>query len=235
MKKGFFAFVTAVVVAFVTALALCVQALNAPKEVFSLAGQGMKIVVGAGHGGIDGGVTGITTGVKESHLNLKIALKLKEVLSDMGFEVTLTRKTEGGLYGTPSSGFKRRDMEKRKEIIERAKPSLIVSVHQNRYPAQSVRGGQVFYRVDDKDSELLGLAVQEQMNALYAKQGVKARKAVAGEYYMLSCYDAPSMIVECGFLSSPLDEKLLLEESFQRQIASRVATGVLTYLSNLTS
>ncbi len=235
MKKSFFALITAVVVAFVTALALCVQALNAPQTVFSLAQQGMKIVVDAGHGGMDGGVTGITTGVKESNLNLKIALKLKEVLSDMGFEVTLTRKTEGGLYGAPTSGFKRRDMEKRKEIIRQAKPAVIVSLHQNRYPAQSVRGGQVFYRCDDSGSETLGLAVQAQMNELYARQGVKARKAVAGEYYMLSCYDAPSIIVECGFLSSPLDEKLLLEETFQRKIAQCVATGVLKYLSNLTA
>lgn len=218
--------------AFVAALGLCVRVLSAPKTVFSLADEGMKIVVDAGHGGIDGGVTGIRTGVKESDVNLSVSLVLKEVLEDMGFEVVLTRKTEGGLYGAPTKGFKRRDMEKRKEIIEETDPALVISVHQNRYPAQSVRGGQVFYRKDDPPCEKFALALQERLNGLYEGEGVKTRKATAAEYYMLACTDAPSVIVECGFLSNAADEKLLTDASWQRKLADAIAAGVMAYLSD---
>ena len=92
-------------VGFISAVGLCVRALLAPQPVFSLANESMKIVVDAGHGGIDGGVTGIATGVKESDINLAVAMMLKNSLEELGFEVVLTRKTEGGLYGTPTKGF----------------------------------------------------------------------------------------------------------------------------------
>ena len=84
MKKSFFAICTAVVVGFVWAVALCVQALGGAQSV-SAFDTGMRIVVDAGHGGIDGGVTGRTTGVKESEINLAIAFQLQYVLQEMRF------------------------------------------------------------------------------------------------------------------------------------------------------
>ena len=142
--------ILAVATGFVTALGMCVNRLNEqPVSAFS---DGMRIVVDAGHGGMDGGVCGRMTGEKESDLNLAVSLALKEELTDMGFVVTLTRKTEAGLYDTASRGFKKRDMQKRKEIIEEVKPDLIISIHQNFYPVKSTRGGQVFYSKNAEES-----------------------------------------------------------------------------------
>ena len=45
------------------------------------------IVVDAGHGGRDAGTSGINTGVKESDINLSIAKKLQQYLSDLDFEL----------------------------------------------------------------------------------------------------------------------------------------------------
>ena len=51
MKKTFFAIILAVIVTFTTAIGLCVQALNSTQvAAFS---SGMRIVVDAGHGGMD--------------------------------------------------------------------------------------------------------------------------------------------------------------------------------------
>ena len=105
MKRTFFVVIFVVIIGFTTAVGLCVQALNSqPVAAFS---DSMRIVVDAGHGGIDGGVVGRKTKVKESDLNLVIAMELKEELTDMGFEVVLTRKTEAGLYDTTARGFKK--------------------------------------------------------------------------------------------------------------------------------
>ena len=231
MKRSYLTCVFAVVVLFVSAVGLCVRALCLPQAVFAGGSAPIKIVLDAGHGGIDGGVTGIATGVKESDLNLEITLRLKQTLDDMGFETVLTRKTEAGLYDTATDGFKRRDMQKRKEIVQNAEPALVVSVHQNRYPSASVRGAQVFFRRGDTQGERLAFSLQEKLNALYQTEKVKARKHTPSEYFMLSCSENPSVIVECGFLSSPADEKLLLSPSWQKRLSESIAAGVVAYLA----
>lgn len=232
MKKWHFLGAFAVVAAaFLTAVILCVQTLFLPQAVGAFDDGGMRIVVDAGHGGVDGGVSGISTGVKESDINLAIAYCVKERLEDLGFEIVLTRKTEGGLYGAPTKGFKKRDMEKRREIIEKTAPALVLSIHQNFYPSRSVRGGQVFYNGENKNSEKLGKALQTCLNEVYQTAGAKPRQAKAGEYFMLQCTPYPSVIVECGFLSNPADEDLLCSDGWKNRLAEQIGAGVMAYLS----
>lgn len=231
MKRNVFALFTAVMMSFVLAVALCLRVLSAPQTVFSQADNSMKIVLDAGHGGVDGGVVGVRSGEKESDINLSITLKLKDELESMGFAVVLTRKTQAGLYGTATKGFKRRDMQKRKEIIEAEEPALVISIHQNFYPSQTLRGAQVFYAKDGEKGKALAGAIQEKLNGLYQGEGVKSRNIAAGDYYMLNCTTFPSVIVECGFLSSPADDMLLTSNAWQKRIAEKIAAGALAYLS----
>ncbi len=221
-------------IGFIWAVALCLQALVA-QPVSAFSDGSMRVVVDAGHGGIDGGVSGRTTKVKESELNLAIAMELAQVLEDTGFEVTLTRKTSAGLYGTTAKGFKKRDMQRRKEIIEAADPALVLSVHQNFYPSKATRGAQVFYSEESEGSAALAFAVQARLNGLYAEKGVRERKESKGEYFMLECYPCPSVIVECGFLSNAEDEALLQKSAWQERLAEGIASGVLDYYSNITA
>ena len=231
MKRAYLTCLIAVVVLFVSAVGVCLRALVLPQAVFAGNSAPIKIVLDAGHGGIDGGVTGVSTGVKESDLNLAIVLRLKQTLDDMGFETILTRKTEAGLYDTATDGFKRRDMQKRKEIVENADPALVISVHQNRYPSPSVRGAQVFFKRGDDGGEKLAIALQEKLNALYQTEKVKDRAHTPSDYFMLSCTPKPSVIVECGFLSSPADEKLLRSPVWQQRLAETIAAGVVAYFA----
>ncbi len=217
---------------FVSAVGVCIRALFLPQAVFAGTTKPITIVLDAGHGGMDGGVVGKRTGVKESDLNLSITLRLKEVLDDMGFETVLTRKTEAGLYGAATKGFKKQDMQKRKEIVQKADPELVISVHQNRYPASSVRGAQVFFRRGDESGERFAEALQGKLNALYKEQGVKERKHTPSEYFILACTEKPSVIVECGFLSSERDETLLVSAAWQKRLAESIAAGVVAYLAD---
>lgn len=221
----------AVAVLFVSAVGVCVRALFLPQAVFAGEYAPIKIVLDAGHGGVDGGVTGVKTGVKESDINLAITLRLKQTLDDMGFETVLTRKTEAGLYNAAMQGFKRQDMLKRKEIVENADPALVVSIHQNRYPSASVRGAQVFFKRGDEQGEAFAATLQQRLNDLYATQNVKNRVHTPSDYFMLHCTKKPSVIVECGFLSNPADEKLLLSPVWQNRIAESVAAGIVAYLA----
>ena len=232
MKRSLFAVGVAVVVMFLTAFSLCVGALRSSLPVFA-AEDRYCIVIDAGHGGIDGGVSGRKTGVKERDLNLSISFCLKEILTDAGFSVVMTRKTEAGLYDTTLRGFKKRDMQKRKQIIEAAKPTAVISIHQNFYPSSLTRGAQAFYLAASPKSKLLGERIQQYLNSVYASVGVKSRSATAGNYYMLECTEYPSVIVECGFLSNAEDERLLNTEGWQKRLAEGIAAGVLAYLEEL--
>lgn len=231
MKKSVFAVCACLLAGVVLAIGLCVQTLLRAQTVASDTGGELKILIDAGHGGIDGGVTGRKTGAKESDLNLAISLRMHDELTDRGYATVLTRKTEAGLYDTTAKGFKRRDMQKRKAIVEEEKPAFLVSVHQNFYPSKTTRGAQVFYEKGNEKSRAFALALQNSLNALYGKQGVKARKATGGDFFILKCTENPSVIVECGFLSNADDEALLTTPAWQKKLAVAIADGLADYLS----
>ena len=208
-------------------LILCCGALA--KTGVNATGSGVKVVLDAGHGGIDGGVSGITTSARESDINLAVVKKLEAYLKDAGIATVLTRSSDAGLYGAVSSTLKRRDMEKRREIILNAEPTLVVSVHMNYYPNSSRRGGQVFYKAGDASSEKLALCLQNNLNAIYTD--VKDYSPLTGDYYVLNCTEVPSVIAECGFLSNPTDERLLTDEEFQSELAYSLFRGIIGYLA----
>lgn len=234
MKRWFYVMCIAVAVIFTAAVGLCVNVLSAPRAVAAV-DDALCIVLDAGHGGIDGGVTGRETKIKESDLNLVITYKVKSALEELGFKVVLTRKTDAGLYGTATKGFKKRDMQKRREIIEETDPAMVISLHQNFYPTQNTRGAQVFYDKENRTGQRLAVLLQDNLNGLYAKEGARGRKAASAQFYMLSCSDCPSVLIECGFLSNREDERLLTDEGWQKTLSLSIAEGVMAYFSDVTA
>lgn len=114
------------------------------------------IVIDAGHGGSDPGKVGIH-GEKEKELNLEIAKKLQSLLEKEGFRVVLTREEDEGLYSDHARNKKVEDMKKRCEIIDDADPVFTISIHQNSYPEEYVKGPQVFYYGSSKEGENLAI------------------------------------------------------------------------------
>lgn len=188
-----------------------------------------KIVLDAGHGGVDGGVSGVNTGVKESELNLIITKKLEKQLLEAGFSVVLTRKTDAGLYGLATENLKRKDMQKRQEIINKERPNLVLSIHLNKFSVSTRRGAQVFYKNGDENAKLLANSIQNAFNLM--EEAPRQSSALVGDYYILKCSNYPSVIAECGFLSNPDDESLLITDEYQEKIAYSIYRGIVEYLS----
>ena len=196
--------------------------------VFANSNAMYTIVLDAGHGGVDSGVIGITSGKKESDINLEIVNLLQKKLTDSGFRVVLTRKTSGGLYGMPTKGFKLRDMQERKRIIDESDANIVISVHQNYFlQDRSRRGGQVFFQAKNAESKKLADSMQKQFNAL----GTREFEALSGDYYILNCTSKVAIIAECGFLSNAEEESLLITPQYQEKIVDAIIFGVLQYLS----
>lgn len=192
--------------------------------------QALTVVIDAGHGGIDNGVRGIKTNVDEADVNLTIARLLKGDFAAAGFNCVMTRTTEAGLYGTTEKGFKARDMQKRKQIIQDAEPDVVISIHQNYCPLPSKRGGTVFFEKSSEKSGALAKKIQAELNQI--NEGVKPNEALHGDYYMLKCTQAPSVIIECGFLSNEVDDELLNDSAYRERIAYAVFKGTISYLTS---
>ncbi len=183
--------------------------------------NGITIVIDAGHGGADGGVTGITTGTKESDINLSISKYLLKQLKDAGYNVVLTRSDSAAVCGGMKYS-KREDMKARKDILKSAAPDLVISVHCNSYPVASVKGAQVFFATDSK-GEYFANTVQKYFNDTLNE---KPRSAAVGDYYILNCSEYPSILCECGFLSNSTEENKLITASYQEKVAFTIFSAV---------
>lgn len=183
------------------------------------------VVIDAGHGGVDGGVVS-SSGVKESSLNLAYSKTLGKLFENAGFNVVQTRTTEDGLYGLPTNGFKRRDMQARKAVIEKAKPNLVISVHMNKFSASYRTGPQVFYQQGKENGQTLAQSLQQIFNDSTGNN----HSAIAGDYYICREIDCPAVIVECGFLSNDEEAALLQTEAHRQKICDLIFKGVMLYL-----
>ena len=189
-----------------------------------------RIVVDAGHGGIDSGMVGIE-GLKEKRINLEIAIKLKAVLEKRGFTVMMTREEDKGLYKDNTQNMKAQDLQNRIAMIKEYAPVLSVSIHQNSYSDPQVKGPQVFYYADSENGRNLALAIQEELNRQLSV--ARPREAKGNRtYYLLKRSPSVINIVECGFLTNPEEAQLLKKEEYQTKIAMSVADGIDTYLAS---
>lgn len=195
---------------------------------YSVANAKYTVVIDAGHGGIDGGSVGKENGAIESELNLLYAKNLAKCLNNMGINVVLTREDNEGLYDSNAKNLKKSDMKKRKEIIEKANPTLIISIHMNSFSSPRARGAQTFYKKDNAQGKVLAESIQKQLktNIEHGKENCKV-----GDYYILNCTNLPAVLVECGFLSNKEDEALLISSDYQNKICYSILSGIIAFLN----
>lgn len=187
------------------------------------------IVVDAGHGGSDPGKIGIND-AKEKDINLKIAKYLQKLLEAENIKVVMTRTDENGLYSESASNKKVEDMRKRCDIITETNPVFTVSIHQNSYPEEPIKGAQVFYYGASAEGKELADTIQASMIQRLDPSNHRAAKA-NDSYYLLKKTPTPTVIVECGFLSNSKEASLLVTKEYQKKVAAAVHMGILQYLN----
>ncbi len=190
-------------------------------------GKKFVVVLDAGHGGKDPGKVGVDGSI-ESEINLSIVLELKEYLEEYGVEVVLTRKDENGLYAEGDTNKKRSDMEKRCDIVNETSPDLLVSIHQNSYSSEGVKGAQVFYYNNSKDGKNIAKILQNHLiEEVDSSNGRQSKEN--SNYYILKNVLCPAVIVECGFLSNYSEAELLGTKEYQQKVAKAIGNGILEY------
>ncbi|SCI48387.1 N-acetylmuramoyl-L-alanine amidase AmiC precursor [uncultured Roseburia sp.] len=187
------------------------------------------ICIDAGHGGDDPGKIGVND-EQEKDLNLQIAYKLKTLMEQQDIKVVMLRETDDDLSDEGAKSKKVSDMQNRVAAIEESKAILTVSIHQNSYPDASVKGAQVFYYSESAEGKLLAECIQDSLKQRVDTGNTRQAKA-NDSYYMLKKTPTPTVIVECGFLSSYEESALLSEELYQERLAWAILMGVMQYLN----
>ena len=183
------------------------------------------IVIDAGHGGRDAGCSG-SNGSRESDINLNISRTLKTYLESLGIRVVLTRPDSNGLYDANVDNYKLSDMQHRIEIIKENNPDMVISIHQNSYSDKTQCGAQAFYQEGDEKSHKFADSIQSQL----ISQLPNARTAANhGDYYLLKESQVSCVIVECGYLTNPQEEEMLMTVDYQNRVAYAIMCGVVKY------
>lgn len=186
--------------------------------------EGRLIVVDAGHGGFDPGAIGCS-GAEEDELNLSVAQYLKKDLESEGAKVIMTRSD-----GEALAESKEEDMAERRRIITESGSDIVVSIHMNSFTDSSVSGPLVLFMEGSTKGEKLAKCIQSRL--LDAADPVMKNDARSGDLYILRSGWQPCVLVECGYLSNPDDEKMLADSDYQKKLAAAICGGIESYFSD---
>lgn len=182
-----------------------------------------KVMIDIGHGGSDPGAAGI--GLLEKDINLKVGVMLYNYLSRYNVEVRTTRDTDVTLSN-----------DLRVELVNSYNPDLSISIHHNAATTAEARGAEVIHAHYDEYDDKLANQILANMDAI----GMPKRRAFTklnsrGDdwYYMIRrIWDANTnaIIVEGGFVTNPVDAKLLEKEDFLMSESIAIGSAIVEYL-----
>ena len=183
-----------------------------------------------GHGKPDEGAQS-SRGTTEAETNLKISLKLQNLLEQSGTIVILTRSDENAIYDIEAKTLKQKkisDIHNRVKIGNESSADLFVSIHLNKIPQQQYDGWQTFYKQGSEEGKKLAISIQNNLNEAIQKENNRVAKTIEN-IYIIKHVEIPITIVECGFLSNPTEEKKLLEDDYQNRLAWGIYNGIIDY------
>lgn len=174
---------------------------------------------------VTGGATGCTTKQHEHDLTLAIALKLKSRLEARGITVVLTRTTNAVDISNAQ----------RAQVANSANADLFVRIHADGNTNGDVRGLSTLYPAGNdwvKPISAKSLTAAKAVHkAVLASSGAVDRGVVdRADLSGFNYATVPSVLVECGFLSNPVEDKLLATAAYQDKLADGITRGIMAYL-----
>ena len=201
------------------------------------------ICLDPGHGGKDAGhrVGHFWNARSEKTYTLALALELRQQLLKAGFGVVMTRDRD--VYP---------ELAVRPDIANRKGADLFVSLHFNSFPGdpQSVSGPETYCitpvgAASSNDAEGLGLGSRaspgnrvEEKSLLLAYQvqrtlvrnlGATDRSVRRARFEVLRSAEMPSILIEGGYLSHPVEGKKIFSEEYRQQMAAAIVKGIVNY------
>ena len=120
------------------------------------------------------------------------------------------------------------DIRNRVKIGNESSADIFVSIHLNKIPQSQYDGWQTFYKPNDEKSMKLAKSIQTNLNDAIQKENKRVAVKL-DTVYIMKHVEIPISIVECGFLSNPDEEELLLSDEYQNKLAWGIYNGIIDY------
>jgi N-acetylmuramoyl-L-alanine amidase len=187
------------------------------------------VLIDVGHGGIDGGTShGV---LLEKDINLAIAKKTYQILTEKGFNIILNRTDDYAL--SDENGWlkhfsrHKRDLAQRTQLANDLKPLIMISLHVNSSSARGKTGPLVLHQNNAK-SILLAHTIQNTLNQIYQ---TNEKPFLGKRLYLLNRAKCPTVIVEMGYITNEADRSRLMTPREQTRIANSLSLGVERYFA----
>jgi len=166
-----------------------------------------RICIDIGHGGGDSGAVS-PRGMLEKKVNFNVAVKLRDMLVEDGYRVTMTRT------GDTNPSF-----TERCRIANSSGASLFISIHHNRSESNRAKGYDVIYEVDKPETkryaEIIGEEfgnIGQEKHRIFCKPSTKYK---GRDWFGILQSKVPTLITEFCFLdASEMDEINTLNEQW---------------------
>lgn len=194
--------------------------------------KGVNQIIGIdpGHGGIDSGTK--YGNFMEKDINLSFSKRLGMELLKNRFEVVFTRDedqllTPFATFKYKNHPYKKDDLKRRVEKLEKAGASVILSIHTNWSELPNRQGAVVFYPENSILSRQLAENIQDGLNRIQPYRKI----AKPGNYYLFQQVHKPIVIIELGYLSNKSERELIQKDWYQKRLESAIVQGLLKTLN----
>ena len=185
---------------------------------------GETLVIDAGHGGEDGGAVS-ASGASESAINLAVARRLDAIMGLYGVNTVMLRTQDVMLNDADAGDLRARkvsDLHNRAAAVNAVEHAVLISIHQNSFPDPQYDGAQVFY-APTQGSQFFAEYTQELLRVSLSPENNRQAKPIASSVYLMNHIDCKGILVECGFLTNPAEDRLLQTPDYQLKLAVTLA------------
>lgn len=206
----------------------------------------IRVFIDPGHGGVDPGAVAKDKKTYEKTITLDIAQRLKTYLDGAGFVTKLSRTENQTTLS----------LENRSIMANNWGADIFISIHVNSTTSSKPNGYETYILANvgqlstsmnkssmtksdwdfinatylgnknDKNNLLLGYAIHRRTSKT---SRIKDRGLRRARYNVLRGVTMPAALVECGYISSPQDLKLLKTADYRERCARGIYQGICDY------
>ena len=171
---------------------------------------------------VTSGTAGVATRIAEYVTVLEISLKLRDALVEQGAEVYMTRETHDVNISN----------QERAKMMNDAQVDLVLRIHCDGGNSRSQNGIAMYCSRSNSIAEESHRAAQILLPAVCAATGAKANGIVSNDNYTGQNWSTvPCIMVECGFMSNPEEDRKLNDPDYQQKLAEGLTQGIIDYIA----
>ena len=120
------------------------------------------------------------------------------------------------------------DLVARAQMANSIPECVLISVHQNKYPSEIVRGAEIMY-AETPGSKELGVITQSNMVSALDPENRRVAHSAPSQLLLTSSVNCPAILAECGFMSNPQEAGLLADGNYQTKIAMTLIASYIQF------